>query len=69
MVKIHAPRLLVATHNKGKLGEYIDILTERWSDLLTLDEAGIVALERAQPSVGLVWQEIDLDRVPVPPIG
>ncbi|MBP6015427.1 MAG: RdgB/HAM1 family non-canonical purine NTP pyrophosphatase [Candidatus Promineofilum sp.] len=42
MVKIHAPRLLVATHNKGKLGEYIDILTERWSDLLTLDEADIV---------------------------
>ncbi len=42
MVKIHAPRLLVATHNQGKLEEYIDILNERWFDLLTLDEAGIV---------------------------
>lgn len=42
VVKIHAPRLLIATHNKGKLGEYIDILSERWSNLLTLNEAGIV---------------------------
>lgn len=42
VVKIHAPRLLIATHNKGKLGEYMDILSEGRFELLTLDEVGIV---------------------------
>jgi XTP/dITP diphosphohydrolase len=33
--------LLVATHNKGKVAEYADILGDSGIDWLTLDEAGI----------------------------
>lgn len=35
-------RLLVATHNKGKVGEYADILGDVGIDWLTLDDVGIV---------------------------
>lgn len=35
-------RLLVATHNKGKVGEYSDILGDSGIDWLTLDDVGIV---------------------------
>ena len=34
-------RLLVATHNKGKVAEYADILSDLAIDWLTLDEAGV----------------------------
>lgn len=36
-----ARRLLVATHNKGKVREYADILGDLGIDWLTLDEAGV----------------------------
>ncbi len=41
MIKVSNRRLLVATHNKGKVAEYADILGGRRLDWLTLDEAGI----------------------------
>lgn len=41
MVKVGARRLLVATHNKGKVAEYADILGDSRIDWLTLDEAGV----------------------------
>ena len=34
-------RLLVASHNKGKVREYADILGDLGIDWLTLDEAGV----------------------------
>ena len=34
-------RLLVATHNKGKIGEYADILGDSGIEWLTLDDVGI----------------------------
>lgn len=34
-------RLLVATHNKGKVSEYADILAGQAIDWLTLDDAGV----------------------------
>lgn len=34
-------RLLVATHNKGKVAEYADILGDMAIDWLTLDDAGV----------------------------
>lgn len=40
MIKVSKRRLLVATHNKGKVAEYADILG-RQLDWLSLDEAGI----------------------------
>lgn len=42
MVKENIRRLLVATHNKGKVAEYAHLLDDRLIDWLTLDEAGIV---------------------------
>jgi XTP/dITP diphosphohydrolase len=41
LIKVAGRRLLIATHNKGKVAEYADILGEQiaW---LTLDEAGVV---------------------------
>lgn len=41
VVKQSTRRLLVATHNKGKVAEYADILGDSGIDWLTLDEAGI----------------------------
>lgn len=41
MVKLNEKRLLVATHNKGKVAEYADILGDLRINWLTLDEAGI----------------------------
>ena len=41
MVKHGARRLLVATHNQGKVVEYADILGDTGLDWLTLVEAGI----------------------------
>jgi XTP/dITP diphosphohydrolase len=41
VVKLPEQRLLVATHNKGKVGEYADILGDRRIGWLTLDEAGV----------------------------
>ncbi len=41
MVKHGGQRLLVATHNKGKVVEYADILGGSGIDWLTLDDAGI----------------------------
>ena len=38
---IKEQRLLVATHNKGKVGEYADILGDGGIDWLTLDDVGI----------------------------
>lgn len=42
MLKVQK-RLLVATHNKGKVLEYADILGDGSIDWLTLDEAGVKA--------------------------
>lgn len=42
MVKLDDRRLLVATHNKGKVAEYADILGDGRLDWLTLHEAGVV---------------------------
>lgn len=42
MLKVQR-RLLVATHNKGKVLEYADILGDGSIDWLTLDEAGVKA--------------------------
>lgn len=42
MNKSDKNRLLVATHNKGKVAEYADILGDLAIDWLTLDEAGIL---------------------------
>lgn len=41
MTKLQANRLLVATHNKGKMSEFADILGYQGIDWLTLDEAGV----------------------------
>lgn len=41
MIKLTGQRLLVATHNKGKVAEYADILSGRQIDWLTLDDAGV----------------------------
>lgn len=41
MIKLTDNRLLVATHNKGKVAEFADILGDRRIDWLTLDEAGV----------------------------
>lgn len=41
MVKLYERRLLVATHNQGKVAEYADILRHLGIDWLTLDEAGV----------------------------
>ncbi len=41
MIKQGTRRLLVATHNKGKVVEYADILGDSGIEWLTLDEAGI----------------------------
>jgi XTP/dITP diphosphohydrolase len=42
LIKVTGRRLLVATHNKGKVAEYADILGDRPIAWLTLDEAGVV---------------------------
>ncbi len=41
MIKKLEQRLLIATHNKGKVVEYADILQDDRIDWLTLDEAGV----------------------------
>lgn len=41
VIKLDDRRLLVATHNKGKVAEYADILGDTQIDWLTLDEAGV----------------------------
>lgn len=41
MVKLDDRRLLVATHNQGKVAEYADILGDSRIGWLTLDEAGV----------------------------
>ncbi len=41
MVNLTDRRLLVASHNKGKVAEYADILSDLAIEWLTLDEAGV----------------------------
>jgi XTP/dITP diphosphohydrolase len=41
VIKVHDRRLLVATHNPGKVAEYDDILRAAGIEYLTLDEVGI----------------------------
>jgi XTP/dITP diphosphohydrolase len=41
VIKVEPQRLLVATHNKGKVAEYADILGRDGIDWLTLDQAGV----------------------------
>jgi len=50
----NARRLLVATHNKGKVAEYADILNDMTIGWLTLDEAG-VSVDVAE--TGLTFRE------------
>lgn len=39
--RIHFMKLLIATHNRGKLREYVELLKGLPYELLTLDDAGI----------------------------
>lgn len=53
MIKLTGRRLLVATHNKGKVAEYADILGDQL-DWLTLDEAGV---KDDVPETGATFRE------------
>jgi XTP/dITP diphosphohydrolase len=54
VIKLTGRRLLVATHNKGKVAEYADILGDRGIAWLTLDEAGV---KDDVPETGATFRE------------
>lgn len=54
MVKVSDRKLLVATHNKGKILEYVDILGNGRIDFVTLSDVGIT---EDVPETGSTFQE------------
>ncbi len=54
MVKVSNRKLLVATHNKGKISEYVDILGNGQIDFVTLSDVGIT---EDVPETGSTFRE------------
>ena len=54
MVKVNVKKLLLATHNMGKVSEYADILGNGRIEFLTLDDVGIT---EDVPETGATFQE------------
>jgi len=54
MVKVSNRKLLVATHNKGKISEYADILGNGRIDFVTLSDVGII---EDVPETGTTFRE------------